>query len=345
MADHFSIAVRDLQVDGKLSEATKKGYSTELFTNVTKDFLNDYAKSAQQNPFFAYISFTVPHDPYSPKSGYINRYDTDQILLPENFMGLHPFQFDQLNIRDENLTGWPRQPEIVKEILSDYYSLITHLDNQVGELIATLKANGLYENTIIVYAADNGLAIGSHGLLGKQNLYEHSTKVPMIITGPGIPKAQLSDALVYLYDLYPTLADLAGLTVPEGIDGKNLVPILRSSEKEVRPTLFTAYRHTVRGIREGNWKLIRYPERNFTQLFNLKVDPFELTNLAELEPEKVNELQGLLESAQKSAGDTVAWTAKVILPMDYDHTKIERNPDQWQPEYTLKRYFDNSKKD
>jgi arylsulfatase A-like enzyme len=250
-----------------------------------------------------------------------------------------------LNIRDENLTGWPRQPEIVKEILSDYYSLITHLDDQVGELIATLKANGLYENTIIVYAADNGLAIGSHGLLGKQNLYEHSTKVPMIITGPGIPKAQLSDALVYLYDLYPTLADLAGVAVPEGIDGKNLVPILRSSQKEVRSTLFTAYRHTIRAIREGDWKLIRYPERNFTQLFNLKVDPFELNNLAELEPEKVNELQGLLESAQKSAGDTVAWTAKVILPMDYDHTKIERNPDQWQPEYTLKRYFDNSKKD
>jgi len=345
MADHFSIAVRDLQVDGKLSEATKKGYSTDLFTNVTKDFLNDYAKSDQQNPFFAYVSFTVPHDPYSPKFGYINRYDTAKIPLPENFLGLHPFEFDQLNVRDENLTGWPRQPEIVKEILSDYYSLITHLDDQVGELIATLKDNGLYDNTIIVYAADNGLAIGSHGLLGKQNLYEHSTKVPIIITGPGIPKDQLSDALVYLYDLYPTLVNLAGLTAPEGIDGKDLVPILRSREKEVRPTLFTAYRHTVRAIRKGNWKLIRYPERDFTQLFNLKVDPFELNNLAELEPDKVDELQRLLESAQKSAGDTVAWTAKVILPMEYDHTKIERKPDQWQPEYTLKKYFDSSKKD
>jgi arylsulfatase A-like enzyme len=339
MADHFSIAVRDLQADGKLSEPVKKGYSTDLFADVTKDFLNDYAKSAQQNPFFAYVSFTVPHDPYSPKSGYINRYDTAKILLPENFMGLHPFEFDQLNVRDENLTGWPRQPEIIKEILSDYYSLITHLDDQVGELIATLKANGLYENTIIVYAADNGLAIGSHGLLGKQNLYEHSTKVPMIITGPGIPKDQLSDALVYLFDLYPTLADLAGLIAPEGIDGKDLVPILTGSEKEVRPALFTAYRHTVRAIREGNWKLIRYPERDFTQLFNLKEDPFELNNLAEMESDKVNELQRLLKSAQKSAGDTVAWTAEVILPMEYDHTKIERKPDQWQPEYTLRKYF------
>jgi arylsulfatase A-like enzyme len=339
MADHFSIAVRDLQADRKLSEPVKKGYSTDLFADVTKDFLNDYAKSAQQNPFFAYVSFTVPHDPYSPKSGYINRYDTAEILLPENFMGLHPFEFDQLNVRDENLTGWPRQPEIVKEILSDYYSLITHLDDQVGELIATLKANGLYENTIIVYAADNGLAIGSHGLLGKQNLYEHSTKVPMIIAGPGIPQDQLSDALVYLFDLYPTLASLAGIPKPEGIDGKDLVPMISGLEKGVRPTLFSAYRHTVRAIREGDWKLIRYPERDFTQLFNLKADPFELNNLAEIELEKVSELRGLLEAAQKSAGDTVAWTADIILPLEYDHTKIERKPDQWQPEYTLKKHF------
>ena len=341
MADHFSIAVRDLQVDGKLSEPMKKGYSTDLFADVTKEFLEEYADSEQQNPFFAYVSFTVPHDPYSPKSGYINRYDTAKILLPENFMSLHPFEFDQLNIRDENLTGWPRKPEVVKEILSDYYSLITHLDDQVGKLIATLKEKGLYENTIIVYAADNGLAIGSHGLLGKQNLYEHSTKVPIIISGPGIPKDQLSDALVYLYDLYPTLADLAGLAAPEGIDGKDLVPILTSSEKEVRPALFTAYRHTVRAIREGNWKLIRYPERDFTQLFNLESDPFELNNLAE-NPEssqQLGKLKASLEREQKLAGDTVRWTADTILPLEYDHTKIERKLDQWQPEYTLRKYF------
>ncbi len=341
MADHFSIAVRDLQADGKLSEPVKKGYSTDLFADVTKEFLNDYAKSDQQNPFFAYVSFTVPHDPYSPKSGYINRYDTAKILLPENFMGLHPFEFDQLNIRDENLTGWPRKPEVVKEILSDYYSLITHLDDQVGKLIGTLKQKGLYENTIIVYAADNGLAIGSHGLLGKQNLYEHSTKVPMIISGPGIPKDQLSDAFVYLYDLFPTLAELANIPSPESIDGQSLVPVLIGEKKEIRNSLFTAYRHTVRSVREGNWKLIRYPERDFTQLFNLESDPFELNNLAE-NPESSQQLSTLKASLgreQKLAGDTVRWTADTILPLEYDHTKIERKPDQWQPEYTLRKYF------
>jgi arylsulfatase A-like enzyme len=345
MADHFSIAVRDLEADGKLSEPTSKGYSTDLFTGVTKEFLNDYAKSDQQNPFFAYVSYTVPHDPYSPASDYINRYDTADIFLPKNVMGLHPFAFDQLNVRDENLTGWPRKPQIIKEILADYYSLITHLDDQVGELIATLKSNGLYENTIIVYAADNGLAIGSHGLLGKQNLYEHSTKVPMIIAGPGIPENQLSDALVYLFDLYPTLVNLAGLPPPIELDGKDLVPILRSSEKEVRPTLFTAYRHTIRAIREGDWKLIRYPERDFTQLFNLNSDPDELINLAESQTARVNQLRELLEVAQKSAGDTVAWTSEVTLSLEYDHTKIERKPDQWQPEYTLRKYFEKPKKD
>ncbi len=341
MADHFNIAVRDLQVDGKLSEPEIKGYSTDLFTDVTMKFLEEYAASEQTNPFFAYVSFTVPHDPYSPKEAYINHYDTAQISLPENFLPLHPFAFDQLNVRDENLTDWPRRPEVLKQILSDYYSLITHLDEQVGELITTLKEKGLYENTIIVYAADNGLAIGSHGLLGKQNLYEHSTKVPMIISGPGIPKAQVSDAFVYLFDLYPTLAELADLPIPENIDGRSLVPVLKDQKKEIRNSIFTAYRHTARSIREGNWKLIRYPERDYTQLFNLEKDPFELRNLAN-EPESAqqfNRLKSSLQREQKIAGDTVLWTAEVILPLEYDHTKIERKPDQWQPEYTLKKYF------
>jgi arylsulfatase A-like enzyme len=97
-------------------------------------------------------------------------------------------------IRDENLAPWPRTPEIIQASLADYYALISHIDKSVGDLIGTLKKEGLYENTIIVYAADNGLAIGSHGLLGKQNLYEHSMKVPLIISGPGIPKDKVSDA-------------------------------------------------------------------------------------------------------------------------------------------------------
>lgn len=342
MADHFNISLRDIQEDGRLSEPKPKGYSTDLFAEVTKEFIEEYAVSDRSKPFFAYLAFTAPHDPYSPKEDYIRRYDTATIALPENFMGLHPFAFDHLTVRDENLTGWPRQPQVIKEILSDYFGMITHLDDQVGELIASLKANDLYENTIIIYAADNGLAVGSHGLLGKQNMYEHSTKVPLIISGPGVPKNQISEALVYLFDLFPTLASLAQLPEPLGIDGKNLAPIIAGNQQEVRDNLFTAYRHTVRAIRNEEWKLIRYPERDFTQLFNLKQDPFELNNLA-IHPEyfsKIEELKSLLAANQKASGDTVAWTADVILPLEYDHTKLTRKPDQWQPEYTLKKYFE-----
>lgn len=343
MANHYSIPLSDLQADGTLSQPLERGYSTDLFTEATQEFITGYAQTNQENPFFAYASFTVPHDPYSPRQDYISRYDTAEISLPANFMGLHPFAFDQLNVRDENLTEWPRKPHVVREILADYYSLITHLDDKVGELIQTLKDHGLYENTIIVYAADNGLAIGSHGLLGKQNMYEHSTKVPMIISGPGIPENQVKDALVYLYDLFPTLTDLAGLPTSESIDGLSLLPLISAQSQQVRDQLFTAYRHTVRAVRVGDWKLIRYPERDHSQLFNLAVDPSELNNLA-TKPEyraKLEELKNELQAAQKAAGDTLAWTATEILPLDYDHTQIERFPDRWQPEYTLKKYFWN----
>src|SRR3546814_642416 len=201
-------------------------------------------------------------------------------------MPYHPFQFDNLTVRDENLTGWPRKPEVIRKILSDYYALITHLDEQIGRIIDALKRSGQYENTIIVYAADNGLAVGSHGLLGKQSLYEHSTKVPLIIKGPGIPENKEFDALAYLYDLYPTLTELAGipparLADGKSLDGESLVPVLQGERDGVRSSLFTAYRNTVRAVRTGDWKLIRYPERDYTQLFLLKDDPLEMNNLAE----------------------------------------------------------------
>ena len=118
--------------------------------------------------------------------------------------------------------------------------------------------------------------------MGKQNLYEHSTKVPLIISGPGIPKNQVKDALVYLYDLFPTLTDLIEIPQVEGIDGKSLMSIINGKSTSVRETLYTAYRNTVRALRHEDWKLIRYPQINHTQLYNLKEDPDEINNLAAL---------------------------------------------------------------
>ena len=341
MSDHFNIPVCDLGADGKLTQPVKKGFSTDLFAHAAINFLTDYAQGNREQPFFCYVSFSVPHDPYSPRIDYIDKYSPKSLPLPGNFMPLHPFHFDNLTIRDENLSPWPRTTEVIKSALADYYGLISHLDSRIGEVIELLKTNGLFDNTIIVYAADNGLAIGSHGLLGKQNLYEHSTKVPLIISGPNIPAGKVNDALVYLFDLFPTLAELCELPAPSGIDGKSLASLIDGSEESVRSSLFTTYRHTVRAVRDKEWKLIRYPERDHTQLFNLRTDPLELNNLATLASfqGKKDEMFELLKQWQKEVNDTASLTASKILPMEYDHTLLVQQPDTHQPEYTLKKYF------
>jgi arylsulfatase A-like enzyme len=344
MSDHFQVPCRNLGTDGKLSEPEKKGFSTDLFADAAIGFIDEYADGNLDNPFFCYIAFTAPHDPYSPRPDYIDMYKDQSLPLPGNFMPLHLFQFDDLTIRDENLSPWPRTPEVVRSALSDYYALITHLDERVGDIIELLKKKGLYENTIIVYAADNGLAIGSHGLLGKQNLYEHSTKVPLIISGPGIPEDLTSDAFVYLFDLFPTLAELCKLPAPDGIDGESLVPVLKGDAEGIRTSVFTAYRHTVRAVRTGEWKLIRYPERDYNQLFNLKTDPLELYNLAEDEAYKsrLEELYGMLGEWQLKTNDTARLSGGNPLPLEYDHKKLVRKPDVHQPEYTLNKYFNKN---
>ncbi len=341
MSDHFKVPCRDMGTDGKLGNPVTKGYSTDLFAGAAIDFINEYSQGKKDNPFFCYVAFTAPHDPRSPHPDYIGMYPDESIPVPGNFKSLHPFAFDDLTVRDENLAPWPRTPEIIQKSLADYYALITHLDTRIGDIIAALKKNGMYENTIIVYAADNGLAIGSHGLLGKQNLYEHSMKVPLMISGPNIPKAKVTDALVYLFDLFPTLCDLCQLPAPQGIDGKNLGPVVKGDTKGVRNSLYTVYRNTVRAVRTDEWKLILYPQRDFSQLFNLKNDPLEINNLAAIpaHKQKADEMIDLLNEWYIAVNDTANLNPKTILPIEYDHRLLKQKPDTWQPEYTLKRYF------
>lgn len=341
MADHFQVPCRSMGQDGKLSEPEMKGFSTDVFAGSAIDFINDYAKGDRTNPFFCYVAFTVPHDPISPAPDFIDTYPDQSLPLPGNYLPIHPFQFDDLLVRDENLLPWPRTPEQIRSLLSDYYALISHLDRNVGNIINTLRKNGLYDNTLIIYAADNGLAAGSHGLLGKQNLYEHSMKVPLIIAGPGIPADKVSDAFVYLFDIFPTLSALCNVPLPPETDGKSLIPLISGSSESVRNSIFTAYRNTVRAVRSDEWKMIRYPERDYTQLFNLSADPLELNNLAgsAAYKQKLDEMTQLLKDWQLKLNDKAPFTSDKILPLQYDYTKLVRKPDQWQPEYTLKKYF------
>ncbi len=345
MSDHFNVPCRNLEDDGKLSETVIKGFSTDIFAEAAINFIKEYANDSRKNPFFCYIAFTAPHDPYSPHPGYIGMYPEQSLPLPGNFLSFEPFQFyEQQFQRDQFISPWPRTPEITRAILSDYYRLISHIDNKVGEMVRTLKEYDLYDNTIIIYASDNGMAIGNHGTFGKQALYEHSSKVPFIISGKGIPEGKVSDALVYLLDIFPTLTELCNLPEPELIDGESLVPVIKGKSEEVRPSLLTAFMHTARAVRTKEWKLIRYPERDYTELFNLKKDPLELNNLAgKVEYKaKQEELTDLMREWQNIANDTASLTAKTILPLEYDYKKLNqlRKPDRHQPRYTLKKYFE-----
>jgi len=231
-------------------------------------------------PFCMYLAFANPHDPKGASEKHLMLYDRKSIPLPKNFKPFHPFNNGELLVRDEQLAPWPRTEDEVRKHLHEYYAAISGLDEQMGRLLLLLKELKLDENTLVIFSADHGLAIGSHGLFGKQNLYEHSMKAPLIFAGPGVPKGN-SQAFAYLHDIFPTACDLSGIAVPGDLDGISHKPVINGEKKQLRETIFTAYRDVQRSVREGDWKLIVYPKINKLQLFNLKDDPDELIDLSD----------------------------------------------------------------
>lgn len=256
-------------------------FSTELYADAAIDFLNsDKAKAA---PFYCYVAFTSPHDPRTPPKKFQDMYSPDNITLPPNFKTEHPFDNGDLNVRDENLISHPRTAADVKREIALYYGMVSEMDEQVGRILKTLDKNGLRENTIIIFAGDNGLAVGQHGLVGKQSLYEHSIRVPMIISGPGIPKNAKSKQFVYLSDITPTLYEYLGITPASSVEAKSLMPVIRNQQKAIRPSIYNVYGHWSRSIKTADgMKLIVYNVKGVltTQLFDLKKDPWEINDLS-----------------------------------------------------------------
>lgn len=256
-------------------------------------------------PFFLHVNFTGPHDPLILPPGYAGKYVPERMPLPANFLPRHPFEHGNLSGRDELILPTPRTPEAIRAELALYYAVIEHLDFQVGRILRALDASGQAENTIIVFTSDHGLAIGSHGLRGKQNMYEHTVGVPLLMKGPGIPRGARLGVQVYLRDLFPTLCELVGLAVPDTVEGKSLVSVIQGKAKSVYPEVFGYFRDVQRMIRGERWKLIWYPKIGRYQLFDLQADPGELHDLSarpELEPVRV-ELRGKLEAWQKQVHD------------------------------------------
>ena len=334
MSDHFQVPVQDLNPDGTYSEAEKKGFSSTIFANAAVEFLDRYSAGARSSPFFVYVAFTAPHDPRTPPGEYLTMYRPEEMPLPPDYMPLHPFHNGWMTGRDEQLAPWPRPPEVIRSQLAEYYGMISHMDNEVGRILQCLRNNDLMENTIIVFASDHGLSLGSHGLMGKQNLYEHSMKAPLIVAGQGVPSNEERPALVYLHDIGPTILRMAGIDVPSEMEGKSLQGVISGEEKGVRYSLFTTYETIQRAVRDQRWKLIRYPEIHYTQLFDLEHDPYELNNLAE-DPEQshvTEQMMQLLMKWQGQVDDELPLTAPVKLCLEYDPSTFSRKPDRHQPE-------------
>lgn len=233
-----------------------------------------------ERPWFLHVNFTAPHDPLLLPPGFESRYAPQQIPVPENFLPEHPFDHGNLRGRDEELLPWPRTGTIVQDDLAAYYAVISHMDQQIGRVLDALRAQGVLEQTIIVFTSDHGLAVGSHGLRGKQNMYEHTVGVPLIFVGPGEPAGVRRDAPCYLRDLFPTLCELAGLSIPETIEGRSQVPVLQGLVSATRRFVVGYFRDSQRMIRKDGWKLIRYPQAGREQLFHTEDDPHEIVDLA-----------------------------------------------------------------
>jgi arylsulfatase A-like enzyme len=265
-------------------------------------FLN---KRSGDRPFFMYLAFGNPHDPRVAAPKYLEQYQVDALPLPKNFQPLHPFDIGSNTIRDEALLPWPRTEADVRRTHHEYYATITAMDFHIGRLLARLKERGQLENTLVLFSADQGISIGSHGLLGKQNLYDAAMKSPLVFAGPGVPHGS-SDALVYLLDIYPTVCDLVGAEVPSNIDGRSAKPAFANPKERHREELLLSYMATQRAIRGDRWKLIRYPQVDVTQLFDLQHDPDEtrdLSNEAD-QAERVKDLLARMKAGQAKLGDT-----------------------------------------
>jgi arylsulfatase A-like enzyme len=230
-------------------------------------------------PFFLHVNFTAPHDPLLLPKDDAFRYEPTEIPLPENFLPEHPFDHGNAGGRDERLLPVPRSEQLVRADLAAYYAVLSHMDAQVGRILESLERSGKRDSTIVIFTSDHGLAMGSHGLRGKQNQYEHTIGVPLLFAGPGIPVGESFDAPIYLRDLFPTLCELAGLPVPD-VDGVSHVPVLRGEREKLRDFVVGYFRDSQRMIRTERWKLIRYPLVDRLQLFDLESDPHERNNLS-----------------------------------------------------------------
>ena len=285
-------------------DATKRGDTAETGSpwhgDRVMDYLQQRESSNDTSPFLIYFGFSHPHDTRDgtpellAKYGAVNHTDKtapppanpNQPKLPPNYLPAHPFHHGHPGLRDEvSVSGvWERRDEqTIRNELGREFACSENIDIQIGRVLEKLKAMGELDNTYIIYTADHGMAIGRHGLQGKQNLYQHTWRVPFIVKGPGIQPGSRAEGNIYLLDVLATLCDLAGIDAPETNEGTSFKPVLTGAQQTIRDVLYGVYsggtKPGMRSVKQGDWKLIKYDALNGsvreTQLFDLKENPDE----------------------------------------------------------------------
>ncbi len=285
---------------------------SEVLGDDAAAFLEEAAQDPA--PFFMYLAFNAPHDPRQSPKEYVDLYPVEDASVPVNFMTEYPFK-DAIgcdaSLRDEKLAPFPRTAYAVKVHRREYYAIITHMDAQIGRILDALESTGKAGNTVIFFTGDNGLAVGHHGLMGKQNMFEHSVRVPLIACGPGLPKNQRIDGPVYLQDIMPTTLELAGMERPGHVRFKSLLPLIDGRQTRSYDAIYGAYMDLQRMVIDGKFKLIWYPKLDRYLLFNLKKDPQELHDLSENEryAKRMERMKASLLALQEQMDDPLLKTS------------------------------------
>ena len=310
-------------------DATKRGGTAESGSawhgDQVMNYLADREKQEAKKPFLIYYGFSHPHDTRDgtpellAKYGAANHTDKKSLpaanpkqpALPVNWLAEHPFPHGHPGLRDEvSVSGvWENRDErTIRNELGREFACSENIDIQIGRVLDRLEAMGELENTYVIYTSDHGMAIGRHGLQGKQNLYEHTFRVPYIVMGPGVKHGR-APGNIYLLDTLATLCDLAGIPAPETNEGASFKDVLTGEKQTVRDTLYGAYcggtKPGIRCVKNGDWKLIKYDTLDGgvheTQLFNLAENPNEfLPEHGKADP-KLTDLAGNPEHAAKLA--------------------------------------------
>ncbi|MFP6768130.1 MAG: sulfatase-like hydrolase/transferase [Planctomycetaceae bacterium] len=283
------------------------------------EFLEQRQKIRDRDPFLIYFGFSHPHDPrtaipeLAARYGAVNRGkltvpNPKAPPLPLNYLPAHPFPHGHPGLRDEvRVQGVlkRRDEATIRNELGREYACIENIDRQVGRVLEKLAALGERDNTYVFFTSDHGIAVGRHGLTGKQNLYEHTWRVPLIATGPGIKPGTRASGYTYLLDVLPTLCDLAGIAAPASVEGKSFRAVLEGKAQRVRDVLYGVYtggtKPGMRAIKTDGWKLIKYDVLDGTvrrtQLFDLRNNPREF--LVEHRSPRVTKLLGHTPRAEQ----------------------------------------------